>query len=84
MFTLGDCLFRTVMLNKNSGAVKPGYSVYGMGFDVCSQFLLNGEWSKNVIIFAVDNNLLLHGDDRKKTHSFLVKSLDSTTMKTAK
>lgn len=38
MFTLDECLFGTVMLNKNSGAVKHGYSGYGIGFDVCSQF----------------------------------------------
>ena len=65
MFTLGYYLFRTVKLNKNSGPDKHGYSGYGIGFDACLQFPLNGELSKNVIIFGVDNSSLLHADDRK-------------------
>ena len=66
MFTLGHYLFGTVKLNKNSGPDKHGYSGYGTGSDACLQFSLNGEWSKNVIIFGVDNSSLLHADDRKK------------------
>lgn len=38
MSTLGDCLFGTVKSSKNSGPDKHGYSGYGIGFDVCSQF----------------------------------------------
>ena len=73
MSTLGDCLFGTVKLSKNSGLDKHGYSGYGIGFDVCLTISLNGEWSKNVIIFGAHNSSLLHADDRKKISQFLVK-----------
>ena len=43
------------MLKKNADPDKCVYSAYGIGFDARLQFLLsNGEWGKNVVIFAVD------------------------------
>ena len=38
-FTLGNCLFGAVKLNENTDPDKCGHSVYGIGFDPCSQFL---------------------------------------------
>ena len=56
-FTIGDCFSGTVKLTKTADSDKYGYSGYGIGFDSCSKFLLNGELDKNVIICGVDNSL---------------------------
>ena len=54
-------------LTINSDLDKYGYSGYGIGFDARSQFLLHdGNWSKDVIAFAVDNSFSVHGDNKKK------------------
>ena len=43
------------------------YSDYGIGLDPRSQYLLsNDNWSKNVVIFEVDNSSSMHVDNRKK------------------
>ena len=52
-FTLGNCLFGTVKLTKNDDSKKYEYSCYGIRFDARSNFSINGEWGKNVIIFGV-------------------------------
>lgn len=66
-FTLGDCLFSTAMLTKNSDKDNYGYSGSGIGFDERSLMLLsNGKFSKNAIIFGVGNSSSMHADNRKK------------------
>ena len=59
-------------LTKNADADKYGRSGYGTGSDARSQFSLNGEWGKNVVIFGVNNNLSLQTDNRKKNILVLV------------
>ena len=71
-FTLGDFLFGTVKLTKNNDPDKHGYSGYGIESDARSQFSLNGEWSKNLVTFGVDNSLSLHTDKRRKDILVLV------------
>ena len=54
-FTLVNCLFRSVKLNKNADIDKYKYSGYGIGFDSRSDFLFTvGSYGKNVIIFGAD------------------------------
>ena len=47
-FTLVNCLFGAEV-NKKCWS--------GIGFDARSDFSINGEWDKNVVIFDVDNKL---------------------------
>ena len=48
-FTLKDCLFRTVKLNKNADPNGYSYSGHGIRFDSRSFFSVpNFDWSKNV------------------------------------
>ena len=62
---LGDCLFGAIKLTKNSDLDKYRYIGYGIGFDVCSKFpLSNGEWSKNLVIFGLDNSSSVHTDKK--------------------
>ena len=51
-FTLGNCLFGSVELTKNTDSDKYKYGGYGIGFDSRSEFLFrDGSMGKNVIIF---------------------------------
>ena len=60
-FTLKDCLFGAVKLTKNSDQNKFSYFRYGIGFDLYLFFSFpNFDWSKNVIIFGVDNSSSVH------------------------
>ena len=43
-FTLGDCLFVVVKFTENTNFSKYGYCGYGMWFNACSYFLINGEF----------------------------------------
>ena len=44
-------------LSKNTDLDKYGYSGFGIGFEARSQFSWpHGSWSKNVVIFGVDNS----------------------------
>ena len=65
-FILDDCLSGAAKLTKNADPDKNGYSGYGIGFDARSNFSINGEWAKIVIIFSVYNSLSVHVDNRKK------------------
>ena len=66
-FTLGNCLFGSVKLTKNSDLDKYKYSGYSIGFDSCSEFLLpDSTMGKNVIIFGADISLSLHVDNEGK------------------
>ena len=72
-------------LNKNADTDKYGYSGYGIEFDARSQFPLpDGSWSKNIIIFGVDNSSSTHFDNRKNDILVLskgpTKKLDDTTI----
>ena len=52
-FSLGNCLFGSVMLAKNADLDKYKYSDYGIGFDSCSKFSFpDGCIGKNVITFG--------------------------------
>ena len=54
-------------LTKNPDADKCKHSGYGIRFDALSKFSLsNGEWSKNVVIFGVDNSYSMDADNRGK------------------
>ena len=53
-------------LNKNADPNKYGYSGYSTGSDTRSNFLINGEGAKNVILFGVENSFSMHTNNRKK------------------
>ena len=54
-FTLGNGLFESVKLTKNTDPDKYKYSRYGIGLDFRSEFLFtDGTYGKNVIIFWAD------------------------------
>ena len=66
-FTLGNCLFGSVKLTKNSDLDKYKYSDYEIGFDSRSQFsFTNGSMGKNVIIFGADMSSYVHVDNKGK------------------
>lgn len=63
-FELLDSLFGAVRLTKNAVPDKYGYC--GTGLDACLQFsLLITEWSKNVVIFVVEDNSPEHTDHKR-------------------
>ena len=66
MSTLGDCLFGTVKLSKNSGLDKHGYSGYGIGFDVCSQFhwMVNGVKTLLFLVHTIVHYCMLMTEKR--------------------
>ena len=66
-FARGGCFFGAVKLTKNADPDKYRYSGYGIGFDSCSNFSVNSEWGKNVIVSGVDHSLSVHTNKRKKT-----------------
>ena len=83
-FTLKECLFGAVKLNKNADTNKHKYTNYGIGFDSCSYFSLPGRsMGKNVIIFGVDMSSTLHIDNKEKDILLLgdglTQGLDGTT-----
>ena len=59
-------------------------SSYGIGFNARSDFSVNGEFGRNVIMFRVDNNQLVQTDNRKTDISVLhegtAKGLDETAV----
>ena len=60
-FTLGNCLFGSVKLTNNVDLDKYIYTVYGVGFDSRSEFLLpDGSMGENVIYFAADMSSSVH------------------------
>lgn len=64
--TLKYCLFGTVKLTKNDDPDKCSYSGYGIDFDSCSLFSFpTFDWSKNLVIFGVNNISLFHIDNKK-------------------
>ena len=66
-FTLGNCLFGFVKLNKNVDPDKYKYSGYSIGFDSRSEFSFADEsMGKNVIIFVDDTSSSVHIDNKGK------------------
>ena len=56
-FTLEDCLFGAVKLNKYTDSDKYSFSGYGIWFDSCSLFSFpNFNWCTNFVIFGVDKS----------------------------
>ena len=65
-FTLDNCLFESLKLNKNSDPDKYRSSGYGIRLDARSRFLwADVSWGKNFITFRVDNGSSLHVDNKK-------------------
>ena len=69
-FKLGDCLFWSVKLTKNSDTNKykyRGYSGCSIGFNLRSEFALP-DWNmrRNVIVFGVDMSSSVHADNKKR------------------
>ena len=75
-----DFLLGTVRLNTNADTGKYESTAYDIGFDLQSQFYLNDEWDKDIIIFDIDNNLVMHTDISKRDNKFLVKDQQMSYM----
>ena len=64
---LKNCLFRAVILTKNTDIDKYGYCGYGTGFDKKSSFRFpDGGMGQNIITFGVDMSSSAHIDRKKK------------------
>ena len=84
-FTLGNCLFGSVKLTKNTDLDKYQYTGHGIGFDSHSEFLFtDGSCGKNVIIFGADMSSSVHVDNKGKDILILgegpTQELDGTTL----
>ena len=74
-FTLGNCLFGSARLTKNSDLDKYKYTGYSIGFDSLSEFLFtDGSFGKNVIIFEADMSSSVHIDNKGKDILILVRT----------
>ena len=83
-FTLKDCLFGNVRINKNDDPNKYSYSGCGIGFDSCSLISFPNDWGKNAIIFGADMSSSVHANNKNKDILILSKGetigLDNTTL----
>ena len=84
-FTLGNCLFGSAKLTKNTDLGKYKYNCRGIGFDSRSEFLLpDGSMGKNVIILGADMSLSVHignkGKDILTAGEGPLQKLDDTTL----
>ena len=84
-FTLGNCLFRSVKLNKNAYPDKYKYTSYSIGFYWRSESLFtDGRYGKNVIIFGADMRSSVHVDNKGTDILILgegpTQGLDDTTL----
>ena len=84
-FALGNCIFGSVKLTKNTYLDKYKYAGYGMGIDSRSQFLFTGgSYGKNVIIFGANMSSSVHVDNKRKDIIILgegtTQGLDDTTL----
>ena len=84
-FTLGNCLFGSAKLTKNTDLDKYKYTGHGIGFDSHSEFLfIDGSCGKNVIIFGADMSSSVHVDNKGKDILILgegpTQELDGTTL----
>ena len=69
-FTLKSCLFGVTNLAKTSDKSKDMYWCYEIAFNGRSEWKFGNDFSRNVIIFGVNNSSLSHTGIRK--HNFLV------------
>ena len=66
-FTLNDCLFGYVKLNKTADLDKYKFRGYGIGFDSRSEIsFTDGSVEKDVIILGADMSLSVHIDNKNK------------------
>ena len=62
-------MFEDCKLTKNADPGNYSDLGYGVGFDSHSLFSYPGfDWSKNVVIFGVDNSSSIHTDNNKKIY----------------
>ena len=71
-FKFKNCLFGATNLVKNSDKGKYVYSGYGITIDSACSWSFDGNFSRNVIIFDVDNSSSFHSDNRKNNFLILV------------
>ena len=79
-------MFSAFKLSKNADPDKCSYSEYGIEFDSCSLFSPpNLDWSKNAIIFGVENSSSVHIANKKIDIVVIgrgpTQGLDDTTIK---
>ena len=80
-FTLKNCLFGSVKLNKNANPYKYKFSDYGLGFDSRSEFsFTDGSIGKNAIISGADMCSYVHIDNKKKDFLFLLQAQQKDKM----
>ena len=84
-FTIGNCLFGSIELTKNTGPDK--YSGYRIEFDSRYEFSFRDRSvAKNVIIFGTDFSSVVHFDNENKDILILgegtTQGLDDTTLAT--
>ena len=66
-FTLKNCLFGTVILERNAMKNKFTHNGWGIAFDVEGSWGFGNEFVRNVVIFGVDNSSSSHTDNQKIT-----------------
>ena len=86
-FTIKDCFFGNVKINKNADPDKYPYSGCGIGLDSRSLFSIrNCDWRQNFVIFGVDMSSSMHTDNKNKDILILGKGptqrLDDTKLTT--
>ena len=69
-FTLENCLFGSTNILKDNDKEKYVYSRYGIVFDGKSKWSFGNDFSRNVIVFGVDNSSSSHTDNLK--NDFLI------------
>ena len=69
-FTLKNCLFGTVKLERNTIKIKFTYNGRGIAFDGKDSWSFGNNFARNVIVFGVDNSLSSHTSNQK--NNFLV------------
>ena len=69
-FTLKICLFRLTNVVKDNGKEKYVYRGYRIAFDGKRSWSFNDDFTRNVIIFGVDNSSSSHSDNLK--NDFLI------------
>ena len=76
-FTLKNCLFGVINIERNSNKSKLLYSGYRVAFDQKGCWSFGNGLLRNVVIFRVDNNSSSHSDNRK--NNFVIFCEDPTS-----
>ena len=83
-FSLGICLFGSVMLPKTVVTDKDNYNSYSIGFHSRSEFITWRYHGENVIIFGADMSSYVHVDNKGKDILTLgerkIQGLNDTTL----